>query len=917
MRKLFFFMSLVVAGISSAEECMTWCHTEPANAGTLAVTNCSVSQGGSYWDIGGNRYYYFAVGKSVQTYLPEATRVGYTPDWFAVYHVNPGMGNWPLVTNRIDSTLKYQKSSSASDYSTDDYDCHFICRWLLVTNQIEYVLNGGENPADAPMQYTIEDSVTLPTPTREGYTFQGWYADAAFTPPGCENISTGNTGDRTFYAKWATNEYDLVFTKGLGIEAIYYRLGDTGDYVQWNGANPVKVGYDTRWYAYATKCPGYLYTETSKTHPYSEKMGTEGSSFAAQATPFDYWVRFNSNEGSGYMPDQQFTYDQPQALSANVFTRTGYSFAGWKDGAGNRYADGLVVSNLTTTANAIVGLSAKWEATVYALEYVPNGGTMPSSYRTTYTIEDAFVLPVPEKTGYVFTGWYLDSGCKSTAWFEIGRGSTGDRKFYAGWEPVEYSVAFQSNMDPPDSREPIIQNFKYGEVKNLTPNYYKNPGFKFAHWNTEANGMGTSYDDQASVWNLSTENNDTVYLYAQWASNAYTVAFSANGGEGTMDPMSIEIDQGTNLTGCVFTRDGYGFAGWTTNAGGVVFADRAFVSNLTLTAGETITFAAQWTGVTYQVTLDAGDKGRAFFTDGMTTTNVFCTVGEAYPVFPVPTNALTRSVFTGWSYATNVTVRPPSQGVTVFTAQWEHPLDEIARVLDLPEDAELYFTCGNSGGAATDWFEETDDYVAGGSALQSGSCEKANDETWFETTLTGPGTLTFSYTCHLPEGLVESVNPFKFTVYTNGGVKAFLEHFDKDVAWCESMPVVVGAGESMTVKWSLKCTSTLYNELGWARVDRLMWTPAGGKGPEPSAPVGVDGASPFGFTFGNAPALNVCVTNTSNGWNYRLWSTTDLRTPREAWTQETNVVPATMGERIEFVWPLGPEPCKFFQFRID
>ena len=51
----------------------------------------------------------------------------------------------------------------------------------LLKARINYVLDGGENPSDAPEYYTIEESAKLKTPTKEGYEFSGWYSDSGFT----------------------------------------------------------------------------------------------------------------------------------------------------------------------------------------------------------------------------------------------------------------------------------------------------------------------------------------------------------------------------------------------------------------------------------------------------------------------------------------------------------------------------------------------------------------------------------------------------------------------------------------------------------------------------------------------------------------------------------------------------------------
>ena len=69
------------------------------------------------------------------------------------------------------------------------------------TYKINYVLNGGVL-GSAPTEYTEDNKVSLPTPTKEGETFAGWYDNAAFNGAVISEIAKGSTGDKTFYAKW-------------------------------------------------------------------------------------------------------------------------------------------------------------------------------------------------------------------------------------------------------------------------------------------------------------------------------------------------------------------------------------------------------------------------------------------------------------------------------------------------------------------------------------------------------------------------------------------------------------------------------------------------------------------------------------------------------------------------------------------
>ena len=85
---------------------------------------------------------------------------------------------------------------------------------------------------------------------------------------------------------------------------------------------------------------------------------------SAEFEPIDYTVKFNKNGGTGTMSNEAFKYGKAQALTANSFTRKGYTFAGWNtkaDGTGNSYADQQSVKNLRATDGKTITLYAQWE----------------------------------------------------------------------------------------------------------------------------------------------------------------------------------------------------------------------------------------------------------------------------------------------------------------------------------------------------------------------------------------------------------------------------------------------------------------------------------------------------------------------------------------------------------------------------
>ena len=81
-------------------------------------------------------------------------------------------------------------------------DRSYTATWNIITYNITYNgVEGATNPN--PASYTIEsEAITLDAPTKDGYTFAGWFDNAEFTGSAVTTITAGSTGDKTLWAKW-------------------------------------------------------------------------------------------------------------------------------------------------------------------------------------------------------------------------------------------------------------------------------------------------------------------------------------------------------------------------------------------------------------------------------------------------------------------------------------------------------------------------------------------------------------------------------------------------------------------------------------------------------------------------------------------------------------------------------------------
>ena len=326
--------------------------------------------------------------------------------------------------------------------------------------------NGVVDPAN-PATYTVEDAaITLANPTRTGYTFEGWTGTDIEGTAMEVTIAASSIGDREYTATWKPIVYDITYDLAGGSVATPNLDKYTIETADFTLTNPTKLGYTFL---------GWTGTDLAEatTEVLIAKGSTGDRSYTATWEANTYKVSFKANGGEGEMADQPFTYDEAaKALTANAFTRTGYTYKGWNtkaDGSGTAYEDGQEVKNLTSKADDTVTLYAQWEVITYAISYDLDGGTVDGENPTEYTAESTFTLLNPTKEGYDFTGWTGTGLDKPTMTVVIAKGSTGDRAYKATWELKQYAVTIETTEN--GTVEASTLTPKHGEqvVITVTP----------------------------------------------------------------------------------------------------------------------------------------------------------------------------------------------------------------------------------------------------------------------------------------------------------------------------------------------------------------------------------------------------------------------------------------------------------------
>ena len=333
------------------------------------------------------------------------------------------------------------------------------------------------------------------------------------------------------------------------------------------------------------------YTETKEVKPGNSviyKGGTWLLPSEAKVT-----ITFDPNGGLGDPIIQEVPMNADTALNGNTFQKVGYTFNGWNtaaNGTGTAYADGATVKLAEDLT-----LYAQWQINTYKVTWFNWDGTELASgdyeYNTSMPAYPKAELPTRERDehySYTFEKWDCSSAEKNFV--------TEDLTMTAVYTQI------------PDKHTITWKNWDGTELQSQQVDYGATPVYS---GDTPTRSMDEQYRYSFKDWTPEIEavSKDAEYTaeYNEIKRVFHTVAFDANGGEGTMDAQRLEEGYETGLTANAFSCTGHTFTGWNTVAdgSGTAYADQAVLTGLT----EDITLYAQWQINTYKVTW-MGDNGQ-------------------------------------------------------------------------------------------------------------------------------------------------------------------------------------------------------------------------------------------------------------------------------------------------------------------
>ena len=430
-----------------------------------------------------------------------------------------------------------QKTMEIPQGSTGDRT--YTANWQVIEYTIITLLEGGNAGSSQVYFYTVEQTVTLPTPTRTGYTFLGWTGEGITTPQPNVTIPKGSTGDKTYIENWKLTEYNITMdlNGGSGQEKVVYTMTDE----DFELPTPTRNGYEfVGWTGEGITTP-----QTSVKIP---KGSTGNKAYTANWKVIEYTITLDTNGGPAVSP---IKYTVEDSFTLPYPLRPGYEFSGWTlDGSGMLPFTPLIIYPGTT---GDLHYKAEWRLAEYTITMDLDGGSGQEKVVYTITDED-FELPTPTRNGYEFVGWTGERITTPQTSVKIPKGSTGNKAYTANWKVIRYTITLVTNGGA------VIASIRYTVEDSVTlPIPPDRPGYEFSGWTLDGSGQFPS--TPMIIPKGST--GDRIYK-AEWRVATYTITFVSHGRVYNWVQYTInnQVYFGTPEEDPSYYLPGYTFVGW-------------------------------------------------------------------------------------------------------------------------------------------------------------------------------------------------------------------------------------------------------------------------------------------------------------------------------------------------------------------
>lgn len=447
--------------------------------------------------------------------------------------------------------------------------------WIGNGYTVRFAGNGatGGNTPDQAFQYNIGQNLHRNGFTRDGYTFTGWkradnqqaYGDGQWVT----NLTTQPDGIVTMVAQWSANEAHIRYNpnppagKTAGGNGTPNWDGHTGDTPAIRGNGWTIDGYTFA--GWTTNADG----GGTKYAPGASWTANGTLTLYAQWTPGEAGLTYDGNGATGGKTDpQNGVTDQKVNVRQNGFTRDGYTFVRWDTQADCR---GKAVNpGDKWTLQGSSTLYACWAGNMQPLTYHGNGATGGNTAAQSGKTGDELTTNANGFTrdGYTFVEWNTKADGTGG---HYGKGTNGVAKWtmlpagndlYAIWQANPANIRYRDDWGATGSTPDTTG--VTGQDVTIARNGFTRPGYTFTGW-----ARDRRTDPSLQPGGRYTLTPGTTTLWAQWKADPAHLIYNSNSGSTSQTRRTDGVvDQTLTVIANPFTRSGYTFTGWNTQADG-------------------------------------------------------------------------------------------------------------------------------------------------------------------------------------------------------------------------------------------------------------------------------------------------------------------------------------------------------------
>lgn len=478
---------------------------------------------------------------------------------------------------RFDGWYTAPNGGSRYDFNTPlTGNVTVYAHWVGNGYTVRFAGNGatGGGTPDQAFQYNIGQNLRRNGFVRDGYTFTGWkradnqqaYGDGQWVT----NLTTQPDGIVTMVAQWSANEAHIRYNpnppagKTAGGQGTPNWDGHTGD-TPTIGQNGWTIdGYTFAGWATSPDGSGARYA------PGARWTANGTLTLYAQWTPGQASLTYDGNGATGGKTDPQTgKTDEKINVRDNGFTRDGYTFVTW-----NTQADckgNAVKPNSEWTLRGSSTLYACWAGNAQTLTYHGNGATGGNTAAQSGKTGDELTTNANGFTrdGYTFVRWDTAKDGSGTAY---GEGKNGVSQYvmkpagndlYAIWKANPATIQYRNDWPNTTGSTPDTTGVT-GQNVTIAQNGFTRPGYTFTGW-----ARDRRTDPSLQPGGRYTLTPGTTTLWAQWKADPAHLIYNSNSGSASQTRRTDGVvDQTLTVIANPFTRSGYTFTGWNTQADG-------------------------------------------------------------------------------------------------------------------------------------------------------------------------------------------------------------------------------------------------------------------------------------------------------------------------------------------------------------